>query len=150
MKMHPLIVSGVLAAVICFAGFPASAPAQQSRMKECADQWNKLKAANQTAGKTYRQFSTECMAQGGAPAQAKPAAESKAAPAPAKTTAAPVPAKPSTPAAKPSDGRQAMIARERACGAEWKADKAAGKIPAGMTWPKYWSECNTRKKAQGM
>jgi hypothetical protein len=55
-----------------------------------------------------------------------------------------------TPAAKPKPGRQAMIARERACGAEWKADKAAGKIPAGMKWPKYWSECNKRKKAQGM
>lgn len=52
------------------------------------------------------------------------------------------------PAAK--SGRQAMIARERACAAEWKADKAAGRVEAGMKWPKYWSECNKRKKAQGM
>jgi hypothetical protein len=43
-----------------------------------------------------------------------------------------------------------MIARERACGAEWKADKAAGKIQAGMKWPQYWSDCDKRKKAQGM
>jgi hypothetical protein len=43
-----------------------------------------------------------------------------------------------------------MIARERACGGEWKADKAAGKIQAGMKWPQYWSECDKRKKAQGM
>ncbi len=55
-----------------------------------------------------------------------------------------------TPPTKFQSGRQAMIARERACGAEWKADKAAGKIPAGMKWPKYWSACNKRKKAQGM
>ena len=43
-----------------------------------------------------------------------------------------------------------MIARERACGAEWKAEKAAGKIPVGMKWPQYWSACNKRKKAEGM
>jgi hypothetical protein len=40
------------------------------------------------------------------------------------------------------------LARERACAAEWKADKAAGKIPAGMKWPQYWSACNKRKKAE--
>ena len=51
---------------------------------------------------------------------------------------------------KPTDGRQAEYARKRACAADWKADKAAGRVPAGMTWPKYWSECDKRKKAQGM
>jgi len=51
---------------------------------------------------------------------------------------------------KLSAGRQAAIARQRACGAEWKADKEAGKIAAGMKWPKYWSDCNKRKKAAGM
>ena len=57
-----------------------------------------------------------------------------------------------TPAAtkKPTDGRQAEYARERACAADWKADKAANRIPVGMTWPKYWSECDKRKKAAGM
>jgi hypothetical protein len=43
-----------------------------------------------------------------------------------------------------------MIARERACAADWKADKAAGRIAVGMKWPHYWSECNKRKKAEGM
>ena len=47
-------------------------------------------------------------------------------------------------------GRQAFVARERACAAEWKADKAAGKIAAGTKWPHYLSECNKRKKAEGM
>ena len=46
--------------------------------------------------------------------------------------------------------RQAMYARERACGKERKAAKAAGRIPAGQKWPQYWSECNKRMKAQGM
>ena len=57
---------------------------------------------------------------------------------------------PAGPAAKPSPGHEAMVARERACGAEWKADKAAGKIQEGMKWPQYWSACNKRKKAEGM
>ena len=40
-----------------------------------------------------------------------------------------------------------MAARERQkkCGAEWKEAKAAGKT-AGMKWPQYWSQCNTRLK----
>ena len=56
-------------------------------------------------------------------------------------TAAPTP--------KPSDGRAAARERQKKCGAEWKEAKAAGKIEKGMTWPKYWSECNTRLKASG-
>ncbi|MFZ1923047.1 MAG: hypothetical protein WA280_15130 [Xanthobacteraceae bacterium] len=42
-----------------------------------------------------------------------------------------------------------MVARERACGADWKAAKAAGKT-AGQKWPQFWSACNKRKKAEGM
>jgi len=80
-----------------------------------------------------------------------PAAETApaAAPAPAAPPAAAT-APAAAPAAKPSPGHEAMVARERACGAEWKADKAAGKIQAGMKWPQYWSACNKRKKAEGM
>jgi hypothetical protein len=94
----------------------------------------------------YRDFSKQCMSGGAAPVGAAPAPATP-------TTAAPAPAAGGSTAAKPASGasgRQAMIARERACGAEWKADKAAGKIPAGQKWPQYWSECDKRKKAQGM
>jgi hypothetical protein len=48
----------------------------------------------------------------------------------------------------PSAAHQALTARRRACGAEWKADKAAGKVVAGMKGPQYWSDCNKRKKAE--
>jgi hypothetical protein len=44
---------------------------------------------------------------------------------------------------------QAMRQRQKKCGAEWKAAKAAGKIEKGTTWPKYWSACNKRLKAGG-
>jgi hypothetical protein len=148
----------IMVAACTFAAPPTSF-AQQSKMKECADQWNKLKAAKQTAGKTYKDFSKECMSQDTATPAVAPAAKPAAARAPTpaaapatKPDAAPaVAAKPAVaPAPKPADGRAAEQARMKACGADWKVDKAANKVPAGMTWPKYWSECNTRKKAQGV
>ena len=126
-----------LAALMAAAALAPMA-AQAKTMKECAAEWDKMKAANQTGTMKYRDFTKQCMS-GAAPAAA--------APAPAPATAAPAAA------AKPAtglSGRQAMIARERACGAEWKADKAAGRIPAGQKWPQYWSACNKRKKAEGM
>jgi protein-disulfide isomerase len=132
MKTHLLITSGILLAALSIVPFPAHA----KTMKECAAQWKDMKAANQTAGMKYRDFSKQCMS-----GEAAPAAET----APAAGTA---PA--AAPAAKPSPGHEAMVARERACGADWKADKAAGKIQVGMKWPQYWSECNKRKKAEGM
>jgi hypothetical protein len=150
MKTYLLITSGLLLAALSCAPLPAHA----KTMKECAAQWQEMKTANQTAGMKYRDFTKQCMTGAAAPAGETPApgtAPATAAPAPAATA----PAAGTTPAAaapakKPSPGREAMIARERACGADWKADKAAGKIQAGMKWPQYWSECNKRKKAEGM
>ena len=134
MNSRCLILVATLAGVVALAPGAASA----KTLKECAAQWDQMKAANQTGGMKYRDFTKQCMS-GAAPAAA----------APAPATAAPAPAAGAKPATGLS-GRQAMIARERACGAEWKADKAAGRIPAGQKWPQYWSACNTRKKAQGM
>ncbi len=150
--MKIAILGSVLAAMV--AAFVFTAPAQAAgTMKECAAQWKTMKDAKQTGGQTYREFSKTCMSKdtAAAPAAAAPAA---AAPAPAAPTVAAKPAPAKADAAKPdaakpvSEGRAAEIARQRACGAEWKADKAAGKIQAGMKWPQYWSACNTRKKAQ--
>jgi len=47
---------------------------------------------------------------------------------------------------EPSAGMLAMRERQKKCGAEWKTDKAAGKVAAGMKWPQYWSACNKRLK----
>jgi hypothetical protein len=132
--MKALLVTAVSLAVFNCVALGA-AHAQQNRMQACAAEWKTMKAANQTGGKTYRAFQKECLgrtaaAPAGVPPLGQPAATPKA--------------------AKASGGRQAMLARERACGAEWKAAKAGGTVPAGMKWPKYWSECNTRKKAEGM
>jgi hypothetical protein len=144
MKTAFLIASGIFLAAIANAA--VSVPAQAKSMKDCAAEWKQMKAANQTAGMKYRDFSKQCMSGEAAPAAGTPPA---ATPPAAETKPAPTPT--TTPAAKPqSAGRQAMYERERACGKEWKADKAAGKIPAGMKWPQYWSACDKRKKAEGM
>jgi hypothetical protein len=141
MKTSLLIASGVFLAALA----AASVPAQAKSMKECAAQWKEMKAANQTNGMKYRDFSKQCMSGGEAPAAETPPPKTEA-----KPMSAPKPAA-SEHAEKPATGgRAAMIARERACGADWKAAKAAGTRPPGMKWPQYWSECDKRKKAEGM
>ena len=45
-------------------------------------------------------------------------------------------------------GQIAARERQKKCAAEWHEAKDKGKIPEGMTWPKFWHECNTRLKAQ--
>jgi hypothetical protein len=126
------------------------AMAQQKTEKQCRDEW-KAAGGRKATGKTEKAYVAGCHVAAGAQPAAPAAAPAAPAPAkPAATTAA-KPASPSSTAApKATGGRAAMIARERACGQDWKADKAAGKIPQGMTWPKYWSACNKRKKAEGM
>jgi hypothetical protein len=49
---------------------------------------------------------------------------------------------------EPSASQLALRERQKTCGAEWKETKAAGKVEAGMKWPKFWSACNTRLKAK--
>jgi hypothetical protein len=147
----------LLGLVICLA---SALPANAATMKECAAQWQKMKADKTTGGKTYKEFSKSCMsdsaaAPAAAPAPAastaktttaKPASAPAAAAKPAATTAATTT---STEKKQPSPAQEAMYERERACGAEWKEAKAAGKVKAGMKWPQYWSECNKRMKAAG-
>jgi len=146
MRTVLLIGSSILLAAFATG---ASAPAQAKSMKECAAEWQEMKANNQTKGMKYRDFSKQCMSGGEAPAAAPPAPPPP--PAAEKPAPTPPPAASTSGEKKPvPQGRQAMYARERACGAEWKEAKAAGKIPAGQKWPQYWSECNKRKKAEGM
>lgn len=146
MNSRCLIIVAALASAAALTPVVAPVAVQAKTMKECAAEWDKMKAANQTGGMKYRDFTKQCMSGGAAPA---PTAATPPPPAAAPKITAPAPATAAKPATG-SPGRQAMVARERACGAEWKADKAAGKIPAGQKWPQYWSECDKRKKAQGM
>ena len=46
----------------------------------------------------------------------------------------------------PSAAQTAARARMSQCSKQYQADKAAKKLPAGQTWPKYYSACNTKLK----
>ena len=47
-----------------------------------------------------------------------------------------------------TQGQKSARERQRQCGQEWREAKKAGKIEKGVTWPKYWSACNTRLKGK--
>jgi hypothetical protein len=139
MKTVLLIASGMFVAVLATASIPA--PAYALTAKECSAKYQAAKAAGTLNGMKWNDFrKAECGGEAPAPTP-PPAAEKPAAPPPAAAAAEKKPA---------TGGRAAMIARERACGAEWKAAKAAGTRPPGMKWPQYWSDCDKRKKAEGM
>ena len=158
----------------------APAETHVSVQKECGSEYQAAKAAGSLGGQTWQQFLQACRARhGAAPAAAAPAAAAPApapvaapaapAPAPAAPTAAPAvaPAAPAKPAVAPaaeappgaattktgkplSPGTQAFIEREKECGAEWRAKKAALlKANPRATWPAFLSACNKRLKAQG-
>lgn len=134
--MRPMMRPTNLIAALVLASFAAMAPAQaQTRMQTCNAEWKAAKAANQTSGKTYHEFRKSCMMKSDTFVKAATGSEDAA------KAAKPKKARKSTP------GREAATARQRACAAEWKADKAAGKVADGMKWPKYWSDCSKRKKA---
>ena len=157
------VVCAAVAGSLVMLSVPATA--QQKTEKQCRDEW-KAAGGRKATGKTEKDYVAGCHVTAGAKpaapaaapaAGAKPAAPAAAPaaaapekPAPAATAKPPAPKSTATPATKPTGGRAAEVARERACGKDWKADKAAKKIPQGMTWPKYWSECDKRKKAEGM
>jgi hypothetical protein len=144
MKTQVVIASGILLAAL--ASTVATVPAHALSMKECSTKYQAAKDAGTLKGLTWNEFrKAEC---GGE------AAEGPATSAPPPATASAPAATPAPAATKPvaktgSPGRDAMIARERACGKDWKEAKAAGKTE-GMKWPQYWHECDQRKKAAGM
>jgi hypothetical protein len=143
MKTALLIAWGAFAAALAAAA--VSAPVQAKTMKECAAQWQEMKAANQTEGMKYRDFSKKCMSAGA------PAAEN---PPPPKPEAAAPPAAggnavfPSAVSAKYS-GESAGKARMHTCLDQYNANKANGGN-GGLRWIQkgggYYSECNKHLK----
>lgn len=158
-------------AVCCALAATGEARAQANVLKECGTQYQATKAANELKGQSWQDFLKACRLRLAEPAKTEapaPAAAPAAEPAkaePPKTeppkaepvkTEAPAanPLKPAPTAAAPAKpatgGQAAMRARQKACGAEWKAQKAElMKKDPKIKWPKFWSECNTRMKEAG-
>jgi hypothetical protein len=138
--------------------------ASGSFMQNCSTDWKALKAADQVpAGMAWKDFvAAKCVVAKAVATDpvptAKPKKKKKADPVvmqqdetPDEPIAADTgPVKTMDKNGKPfTAGQLAAHARARACGLEWRTAKAGGRIKAGQKWPQYWSECNTRMKADG-
>jgi ABC-type amino acid transport substrate-binding protein len=64
-------------AALAAAATLAPVAAQAKTMKECAAEWDKMKAANQTGGMKYRDFTKQCMSGAAAPVGAAPTTRGK-------------------------------------------------------------------------
>jgi len=149
--MTHIMKMALAAAMLAGIGTAAPAFAADNAMKVCGAKYQAAKTAKTLpAGQTWSQYLAQCRASLPKPAAvtvpakpmvaAKPVVVTK--PAPTRVAVAKPPKTPG----QPSAAQAAMYARERQCGAQYRAAKAAGKIPAGQTWPQYWSACNKRMK----
>jgi hypothetical protein len=134
-----------------------------SFMQQCSSAWKAMKAAGTVPeGMAWKDFvAAKCVVTAAAPVApaAKPPKKKKVVQdavldeTPDEPTSVAVdngPVKTMDKNGKPfTPGQLAAHARARACGLEWRTAKAAGQIQAGQKWPQYWSECNTRMKADG-
>lgn len=148
MKPAVKAVAPVAAAPAAAAALAGSKAPPSGISKACSAQAD----AKGLHGTERESFRAGCM-KGAAPAAAaaavKPAASVAAAPA-AKAVAPTAPVVETASPGKPlTTAQHASNARIKDCGAQWTATKNAGKIPAGQTWPQYWSACSKRMKAAG-
>jgi hypothetical protein len=130
--MTMMLKTAIAAITVAGLGVLATpALAADNPMKICGAKYREAKTARTLpAGQTWMQFLAQC--RGTLPKSSAAAASDPAAP---------------TGARRPRSAAQtATASRQHECGNQWKADKAAGKITPGQTWPQYWSACNKRLK----
>ena len=128
----------MLAAASALALGTLATPAHaQSKMKQCADQWNEMKAKNQTNGLTYRDFSKQCMSGSADAPAAAPAANSNAKPT-ATTTAAP---KPTAASAREEEESGTSKDDLTKCNAGWKDYKAKNNVSGAKAWHVFMARC---------
>src|SRR5450432_2632162 len=81
----------VVACAVALSGLgltsQAMAQSQQQVMSDCAKQWDALKAANKTGGKSYQDFNKDCLSKGKDAAKPATVAAPAAAPTASKTSA---------------------------------------------------------------
>jgi hypothetical protein len=132
--MNSRLIVGLCSVAFLGSAVAFTAPAS-AKEKSCSTQWRDM-TKDEKNGAKKKDWVADCEAKAGGGATT--------------TTTSPM-AVPSTASGeKGKPGRQAMYARERACGKEWREEKAAGHIEKGQTWPKYWSDCDKRMKEKGM
>jgi len=110
----------------------------QNTMKQCADQWNAMKAKNQTGNLTYQQFSKQCMSSGDDAAATTPAKPSTSTAKPSSTTAP----KPTQASAKNDDEDTGTAKEDLAkCNDGWKDYKAKNNVSGAKAWHVFMAKC---------
>jgi hypothetical protein len=131
------------AAAICAGLMLCAAPAsaQQSRMKACNDEWNKMKEDKTVGDKKYADFRKECLARTDAGDTG-----AKTATTTSKSGGAVFPSSVSSKYSSESAGK----ARMHTCLDQYNANKA-GNGNAGLHWIQkgggYYSQCNAKLKS---
>lgn len=116
----------------------------QTTQQICSSQYQAAKAACTLNGQKWPAFLSSCSA------SIKNDNEDASAP-PEPSLASVKPALKATSAnGKPlTAGEIAFRQRIHECSTEWQSEKQAGTLPTGAKWPQFWSQCNTKLKAQG-
>lgn len=131
-----------------------TATGHQTTQQICSQQYQAAKTAGTLNGQKWPDFLSSCSAsikndkEDASAVPPEPQATASTTVTTAKTKSAAV-------ATKSSDGKQltagqvAFRQRIHECSVEWQSEKSAGTLPTGSKWPQFWSNCNTRLKAQG-
>jgi hypothetical protein len=124
----------VLSAVLSMVGF-VSAPvlaAKSPAMEACSKQWDKMKAAGQTKGKTWPSFWSQCSkdfaAKNGSEATEKPVKAEKTSKKPTKT-------------ARSEDNSPSAAAQKKACDTKWDAYKVKTGAHGWHDYFQFMSRC---------
>jgi len=172
MTFKTLISAGALfaGAALVFlpsTGFAANPSAAQSVTKACSAKYSAAKKANTLHGQTWQQFLHDCsnnMKGGAATTPSKTYTPGTKSPSSFTIPVAPDtqrqafdPASPLFSLAAETNGtgtqpmprKMGFRQRVHECSAQWKADKAAGKVPSNEKWAQYWHDCNIRMKTGG-
>ncbi|GAA2816168.1 hypothetical protein EDC40_109114 [Aminobacter aminovorans] len=117
----------------------------QTTQQICSSQYQAAKAAGTLNGQKWPAFLSSCSA------SIKNDNEDASAAPPEPSLASAKPAMTATSAdGKPlTAGEVAFRQRIHECSTEWQSEKQAGTMPSGAKWPQFWSQCNTKLKAQG-
>ena len=137
----------LLIAAVAAISAASPAAAADNAMQVCGAKYQAAKTAKSLpAGQTWPQFLAQCRSS--LPKTAAPVAVSKPITTPAVAQVKPAASSPAVHRTngQPTANELAARARQKDCGRQWSAAKTAGKIPAGQSWPQYWSQCNKRMK----
>ncbi|PWK72811.1 hypothetical protein [Aminobacter sp. AP02] len=124
---------------------PAAVPGHQTTQQICSQQYQAAKSAGTLNGQKWPTFLSSCSAS----IKNDKSDATVIPPDPSLASAKMVPPVTSANGKALSPGEIAFRQRIHECSTEWQGEKATGTLPSGAKWPQFWSQCNSKLKAQG-